>query len=149
MPGQKHGKICLKIGASLLQHTEANDLGHVTSNDSFIQTGFNPDTIRGPDVCYFSYERLPRGPIPEGILAVNPELVIEVRSPSNTWSELFLKVGEYLRAGVLAVVILDSETSTASVFRPNVLQQIIQATEMLTVPEILPGWAMQVGKLFE
>ena len=29
-------------------------------NDSWIQTGSNPDTVRGGDVCFFSYERLPK-----------------------------------------------------------------------------------------
>jgi Uma2 family endonuclease len=78
-----HGKICMTIGALLWQHVQENDLGHVMTNDSWIQTGRNPDTIRGADVCYFSYERLPKGEVPRGLLPVVPDLVVEVRSPRS------------------------------------------------------------------
>jgi len=57
------------------------------------QTHSNPDTVRGADVNFYSYERLPKGKVPEGFLPVVPDLIVEVRSPSERWVEMYAKVG--------------------------------------------------------
>src|SRR4051794_26780027 len=145
----KHGKICLTIGHLICAYLESHDIGHAMSNDSWIRTGSNPDTVRGGDVCFFSYERLPKGEVPEGLLPVVPDLVVEVRSPTDGWSEIFTKVGEYLGAGVRVVIVLDAASQTASVYRPEELQQIFHNGDELVVPELLPGFAVAVRRLFE
>src|ERR1035441_8804875 len=66
VPWPKHGKICMTIGHLVCNYVDAHDVGHVMSNDSWIQTGTNPDTVRGGDICFFSYDRLPRGEIQIG-----------------------------------------------------------------------------------
>ena len=149
MPYPKHGKTCMSMGSFLHNYAEKNDHGHVMSNDSFVQTGTNPDTIRGADLCYFSYQRLPKGKIPDGLLPVVPNLVVEVRSPSELWTELFAKVGEYLKAGVDVVIVLDAKSASASVYRPDELQQIFHNGDALVVPDVLPGFSVPVQRLFE
>jgi Uma2 family endonuclease len=147
MPGLEHGKICMKIGALIFNHVEARDLGHVMSNDSFVRTG--RDSVRGADVLFYSYERLPKGqPIPRTMHQQVPDLVVEVKSPSDNWTELFGKVVEYLRAGVRVVVLLDPESATASVYRPNELQRVLHNGDELTLPDVLPGFAVPVNRLF-
>lgn len=148
VPWVKHGKICLRIGALIYQHVEANDLGHTASNDSWIRTGSNPDSVRGADVCFFSYERLPRGDIPEGLLPVVPELVVEVRSPSDRWKEIVVKAGEYLTAGVKVVAVLDPATASVTVYRPDELQQVLHNSDEWTLPDVLPGFSVVVENLF-
>jgi Uma2 family endonuclease len=149
MPSPKHGKICLTIGYLILDHVLEHDRGHAMSNDSFVRTRTNPDTVRGADVCYYSYERLPRGAVPEGLLAAVPDLVVEVRSPSDNWSEIFTKVGEYLGAGVRVVLVLDAASTSASVYRAQELQQIFHNGDELVVPDVLPGFTVTVSRLFE
>src|SRR5262245_15247097 len=83
MTTPSHGKLCARLTALIYAHADANDLGHVMSNDSRVRVG--PDSVRGGDVLYFSYERLPKGDVPEGLLPVAPDLVVEVRSPSDRW----------------------------------------------------------------
>src|SRR5207248_1549779 len=100
----------------LRKHFDANPLGHVLSNDSCIVTERNPDTVRGADVAFYSYERVPRGPIPPGLLSVPPDLVFEVLSPNDRWSDVHVKVAEYLHAGVQAVCVLDDSTRSVHVF---------------------------------
>jgi Uma2 family endonuclease len=145
----KHGKICAIIAYLLADVALKKDCGHIMTNDSFVQTRKHPDTVRGPDVCYYSYERLPKGEVPDGLLPVSPDLVVEVRSPSDTWSEVFTKVGEYLGAGVRVVIVLDVASNSASVYRPEELQQIFHNSDELTVPELLPGFAVAVHRLFK
>ena len=149
MPGLEHGKICMTIGVLIYLHVKAHDLGHVMSNDSSVQTGSNPDTVRGGYVIFYGYERLPRGNVPKGLAPVAPDLVVEVRSPSDRWNEIMVKAGEYLKVGVRAVVVLDPKTATATVYRDDELQQIFHNGDSLTLPDVLPGFSVAVSRLFE
>ena len=72
-----------------------------------------------------------------------------MRSPTDRWGDIFAKVGEYLQAGVRAVVVFDPTTATASVYRPDELQQIFDNGDELTLPDVLPGFAVPVKKSFE
>jgi Uma2 family endonuclease len=145
----KHGKICAKIARLIGNHVEERDLGHVMSNDSYVKVKSDPDLVRGADVSFYSYERLPKGEVPEGILPVSPDLVVEVRSPSDRWIDVFEKVVEYLGVGVRVVVLVDAVSLTASVYRPDELQRIFDNGDELTVPDVLPGFAVAVRLLFE
>ncbi len=144
----RHGKACARMTRYLDEFAETHDLGHVMSNDTFVKVATNPDTLRGGDVLFASYERLPKGDIPPGVLDVIPELVVEVVSPSNLWTGLFTKVDEYLAAGVKVVVILDGDSKTASTYRPKMVQDIYRVTDTLTLPDVLPGFSVPVAKLF-
>jgi hypothetical protein len=76
----------------------ADNAEPVTCYDSFVRTRKDPDTLRGTDICYFTYERVPKGEFPEGLLPIVPDMAIEVRSPSERWTQVFAKVLEYLEA---------------------------------------------------
>ena len=77
-----------RLGESWATYAEEHDLGRVMSNDSGIITERDPDTVRGADVAYYSYARLPKGPLPAGYGPEVPELVIEVRSSGDSWREI-------------------------------------------------------------
>jgi Uma2 family endonuclease len=78
-----------------------------------------------------------------------PRLVLEVLSPSETWVNVLRRIATHLKAGVKVVVILDPRSETASVYRPDVVQEVLRAADTLTVPEVLPGFAVAVATLFE
>jgi Uma2 family endonuclease len=149
MPNFVHGKVCRKVSKYIGNFVDDHELGHCLSNDTFIQVTEDPDTVRGPDVFYISYSRVPRDTSTNDLLKITPELVVEVRSPSNTWSALYTKVGEYLEIGVGAVVLFDPDTATATVIRPNELQQILEIDDTFELPDILPGLAVPMKKFFE
>ncbi len=149
MPSLKHGKVCYRVTIAIGAFIEQRDLGHVMTNDSWVVVGRGPDTVRGSDVCYFSYSRLPKGKVPDGLIEAVPELVFEVRSPSDRWTDLIAKMLEYLRAGVSVVVVLDPRTESASVFRPDERQEIFEAADDLIVPDELPDFRVSVQSLFE
>ena len=83
------------------------------------------------------------------MLEVAPELVIEVRSPSDLWTDALEKVLDYLRIGVRAVVILDPKTESASVFRSGARQETFEKDQILTIEDVLPGFAVPVARFFE
>jgi Uma2 family endonuclease len=53
-----------------------------------------------------------------------------------------------LGAGVQAVVILDPKTTSATLFRSDARQEMDEADEALTVPDLVPGFAIPVGEFF-
>jgi Uma2 family endonuclease len=108
-----------------------------------------PDTVRGPDVAYYSYERVPQGPLPDGLLSASPDLVFEVRSPSDRWSELHTKVAEYLNADVKAVCVLDDDTRTMHVFYADREPRVLTASDDLSLSEILGDFRVKVQRFFE
>jgi Uma2 family endonuclease len=147
-PGRRHGQVCYRAARVLGHYIEQHDLGHVLTNDSGVITERNPDTVRGADVAYYGYARLPKGPLPEGYGPEVPDLVIEVRSPSERWSDLYRKIGEYLDVGVRAVVVLEPEARIAQVFFPDAMPQKLGPEEELTLPEILGDFRVPVGQFF-
>ena len=147
-PGARHGEVCGEAAFLLTTYVRQHDLGRVLTNDSGVITERNPDTVRGADVAFYSYARLPKGPAPMGYPAVAPDLVVEVRSPSERWSDLHEKIGEYLKAGVRAVVVLDPEERTAHVFTDAAAPYSLSPEEELTLPEILGDFRVPVGRFF-
>ena len=148
-PDRKHGYVCLKAGRRFGNFVDERDLGRVMSNDSGVITEHGPDTVRGADVAFYSYARLPRGPLQTGYGPEVPELVVEVRSASDRWGEIHEKVAEYLGAGVLVVVVLDPGPQTAHVFSADDPPRVLRAEDELTLPGILDGFAVRVGTFFE
>ncbi len=146
MPGLEHGKVCQNFAGYIWMHVREHDLGHVMSNDSWVRVG--GDTVQGGDTLYYSYERLPKDqPVPKKAHTVAPDLVGEVKSPSDRWMDLFTKLGEYLKAGVRVVVILDPAKRTVSVYRDDE-QTVLREGDTLTLPDVLPGFSVSVARLF-
>jgi Uma2 family endonuclease len=149
MPYPRHGQICSKIARIVGNFADENDSGHLVTNDSGIVTEREPDTVRGADAAYYSYARVPRGPFPQGYLSVLPELVFEVRSPWDRWSDILIKVGEYLNAGVIVVCVLDPEPQTVHVFYADRPVHVLTADQELTLPEVLGSFRVLVRRFFE
>lgn len=149
VPDRRHGYVCGRADRLFGNFVDEHDLGRVLANDSGVITEREPDTVRGADVAYYSYERLPRGVLPKGYGPEIPELVVEVRSSSDRWREVMEKVSEYLRAGVLVVVVLDPEPRTAHVFAADAAPSVLGPDDELTLPDVLDGFAVRVGRFFE
>ena len=148
-PDRRHGYVCLKAGRMFGNFVDEHDLGRVMSNDSGVITERDPDTVRGADVAYYSYARLPKGPLPTGYGPEVPELVVEVRSASDRWRDIHEKVAEYLRAGVLVVVVLDPKSQTAHVFGADEAPRTLRPEDELVLPGLLEGFRVRVGRFFE
>ncbi len=143
-PGFRHGVIANRVGRLIGNHVAERKLGWVTSNDSGVPTRRGPDTVRGPDVAYYSFSRIPADQPPEGYPEVAPELVVGVRSPSNTWRAINTKVWEYTAAGVKVVCVLDPEAACLWVYTPDQPPRRLTADEELTLPEVFPDFRAPV-----
>jgi Uma2 family endonuclease len=139
----------MQTGYLLRRYLEEHPVGQVLSNDSGVITERDPDTVRGADIAYYSIERLPKGPIPEGLLDVAPDLVFEVLSPSDRWSDVQGKVAEYLDAGVRAVCVVDDDSRSIHLFHPDQPMRVFKSTEEFTLPAILGDFRVKVERFFE
>lgn len=148
MPGYRHGRICNRIGALLRTFVDAHDLGDVLNNDAGVITERGPDTVRGPDVSFYSYARVPKGSVPVGYPPAAPELVFEVFSPFDRWPDTLAKAGEYLKAGVEMVCVVDPEHETVTVYDARQPGRTYAADEELAFPEWLGGLSLRVRDLF-
>jgi Uma2 family endonuclease len=147
-PNFEHGTFCFKIAYRLGRFLETNDLGHITTNDSGIITERNPDTVRGPDIAFFSYTRLPREyGRTKKYPPVAPDIAIEVLSPSDEWKEVLNKVGEYLIAGVSVVCVVDPQNDEVRLYFPDRPEQVLSRIDRLTFPSILPGFELSLSNL--
>lgn len=148
-PPPRHGEICMQAGYLLRRYLEDNPIGRVVCNDSSMLTERNPDSVRGPDVSYYSYKRVPKGPLPAGLLPVAPELVLEIRSPSDRWSELHVKIAEYLRVDVKAVCVFDDDTRSVHVFYADREPQVLTVDDEFSLPSILGDFRVKTAQFFE
>ena len=149
VPLPRHGQICGQVAWILRRFVEQHDLGHVLTNDSGVITARDPDTVRGADVAFYSFKKIPQGPLPNEYLQVTPDLVVEVLSPGDRWSRVLAKVAEYLDAGVATVCVLDSTTRSAHLYTADAPSRAFQEDEVLTLSGILEGFQVIVRQFFE
>ena len=146
-PNFEHGAICVNIGVLLVQHVRPRQLGRVVSNDSGVKTA--PDSVRGADVAYFSYERLPKHVTPRGYPDVPPEVVFEVMSPDDVFRDVMEKTDEYLAVGVDLVFVVDPGREQAMMLRKGELGTVFRLADELVFPGVLPEFRLPVRSLFE
>jgi len=149
LPKPRHGEICNRAGRIFGNCAEDRDLGRVLSNDTGVVTERGPDTVRGADVSFYSFARVPKGPLPDHYLDVPPDLVVEVISPSDRWPKALAKVAEYLDAGTAVVLVLDDKRRIAHLFRADGTTRMLGPDEELTIPELFDDFRVLVGRFFE
>lgn len=148
MPNYRHGAVCSRVARVLGNFVEDNGLGTVISNDSGIVTRRNPDSVRGADVAFYSYARMPKGVEPQSYAPQLPELVLEVKSPSDTWKDILTKTAEYLQAGVTNVCVVDPDNETVTIYYANQHDVKLEGDAVFTLPDLLPNFAVPIARFF-
>ena len=139
------------IAGILLQwlnnYLDTNRIGVATGADGM--TRLFGDTVRGPDVAFVAWNRMPDGRIPTvPIPDLVPNFVIEVLSTSNTYAEMSRKRREYFHAGVEILWMVDHRTRTVTVFRSAQEAAEYKDKEIIDGGQVLPGWKVNIGELF-
>lgn len=144
----RHGRVCGEALQLFGKLVEERGLGRLVTL-SGVLTGRDPDTVRGVDISFYGYRRMPRGPIPAGYAAEMPEWAVEVVSAFDRWSYVLAKFAELLIAGIQTVIVLDPEPRTAHVFGADEPPRVLGAEEELTVPGVPEGFRVRVNRFFE
>ena len=149
VPTPRHGQICSKIDRIVGGHADQHRLGHVIVNDAGIRTRRGPDTVRGADVAFYSFSRVPPGPLPKGYLDVAPEVVFEVRSENDRWTQILVKVVEYLAAGVRLVCVLDPVNESLIAYQDDKFPITMHNSDEFHFPQLLSDLRVPVCRFFE
>jgi Uma2 family endonuclease len=91
----------------------------------------HPDTVRAPDVAFVSADRLPPPAQRVFFLALAPDLVVEVLSPSDRARDVHDKMHEYLAAGVRLVWLVDPRAQRITVYLPDRTARTLGAADTL------------------
>ena len=105
-------------------------------------------TVRRPDLAYLTekkWKTLARSKIP---VSTMPDLVVEVLSRSDAITDFNHKVNDYLLAGIGELWLVYPEDHEIHIRRGKSVQ-ILQTGDRLESPELLPGFSVEVTKVFE
>ncbi|MCS6782415.1 MAG: Uma2 family endonuclease [Gloeomargarita sp. SKYG98] len=114
-------------------------------------TGFRlPNgAIRSPDVAWIPKEKWDRL-TPEqrrGFAPVCPDFVVELLSPSDDKSLVQAKLQEYLDNGARLGWLVDPQTRTVTIYRPQQPPQTVDFAQPLTGDDVLPGLVIDLRRL--
>ncbi len=122
--------------------------GRVTV-ETGLPTETDPDTVRGPDVAYWSYARLPADQVPDVYAEVPADLVVEVLSPDDSHRRIAQKIREYFAVGVRLVWVANPNDRTVTVYTKPGGGTVHWADDTLTGGDVLPGFTCPVASFFE
>ena len=145
--GWRESLIASLLCELLRQYLRVHDLGLVSGPDGFVR--ILRSQVRGPDVAFVSWDRLPDGKVPEErVPELVPDLAIEVLSDDNTYAEMARKRREYFHAGVRQVWMIDIEERTVAVYSDITKHELFEETQSLSGGDILPGLEISLTALF-
>lgn len=146
--GAEHGETEGEFVFHLRLYLSAPNAGRVYTGDTGFLFDRDPLTVRAPDVAVVRAERLPPKNERRGYLALVPDLVVEIVSPSERPSDIDAKVAFYLAHGVPLVWVAYPVTGTAEVYRPGALPRRLGPADALNGEEILPGFRLPLAAVF-
>ena len=144
--GDPHGESVTLTGYALTHYARSNRHRVVRNGDPGYWLERDPDTVRAPDVAWFSPGRLTRGR--RGYHEIVPDLAIEIKSPSNSWPEMAAKARMWLSYGSQQVWVADPPTATVTIYRLDVTPVTLGEEDVLDGGELLPGFSAPVRRLF-
>lgn len=147
--GQEHGEIVMKLGHRLMSFIEPGKLGRLVASNSGVLLERDPDTVREPDLAYFSAERMPPGRRVTGYSEVAPDLVVEIVSPSDSDREINDKARMWLSYGVRLVWVVHPDTRTVDLHREGHSVAILTEADTLDGLEVLPGFTCAIREIFD
>jgi len=147
MAGLEHGIVGDRLASRASVYADDHDLGA----GAFAETRFtierSPDTSIGPDWAFIAKERLPH-PAPKGYAAIVPDLILEVRSPSDTAEEAEAKMQRWIRAGVRLGWELNIKDRVLTVYHPEQAPRTIDIDGVIDGEDVLPGFTFSMRRLF-
>jgi Uma2 family endonuclease len=145
--GWRESLIAMALGRIMSEFVLSRNLGVVSGPDGFIR--ILRTQVRGPDLAFVSWGRLPGGKVPEDkVPELVPDLAIEVLSEGSTYAEMARKRREYFHAGVRQVWMVDIEERTVAVYSDITKYELFDETQSLSGGDILPGLEISLSALF-
>jgi Uma2 family endonuclease len=142
--GYESDEVASSFSGQLYNWVKPRKLGRVTGAGA----GFNlPNAnTRAPDVSFVLAERLRISP--RSFADITPDLMVEVKSPTDSLKKLREKIQEFLTVGTQIGILINPENHTLEIYRLNQDAVVLTDGAVLTLPDLLPGWEMAVSELW-
>jgi len=144
----EEGRLACRVGILIESWADEHSAGRVVTNIGVI-VEHAPDTVRGADIAFYSYDRLPKSMSPSGFLDIPPTLIVEIVGKGSGWNELLEKVCEYLQMGVDLVWVFDASSRRLHVFRKDAEPVILESTGRIENEPCLPKFSLKIEDLFD
>jgi len=145
--GWRESLIAVVLCQLLSEFSRSQNLGLVSGPDGFMR--ILKSQVRGPDVAFISWHRLPNGTVPQdAVPEIVPDLAIEVLSAGNTYAEMSRKRREYFHAGVRQVWMVDLSERTVAVYTDITKYDMFDEHATLSGGDILPGLQISLSEVF-
>jgi Uma2 family endonuclease len=142
-----HGLICTNVITALEAYLNQNDIGYIFDSSTTFKL-VNLSRKRLPDVSFVLYEKIPEVEDEEGEIV--PDLVVEVISKNDIWSEILQKRSQYLAAGVRLYWLVDPTDMAVFIYRPNTELRVltVMGNGELDGEDVLPGFKLPISRVF-
>ena len=147
-PGFRHGEITVRLTIALGTYVDTRHLGRVVAGDAGFKLQSDPDTVRGADIAFVSWERMPQES-PVGFPPLGPDLVVEVLSPGDRPAETLAKIADWLSGGTRLVWVIDPERRLARIYRQDGSESMLDEADALEGEDILPGFTCALDAVLE
>ncbi len=144
-----HGIYTMRVSLPIAQFVEDHGLGVVFGAETgfVLQHADGAESVLAPDMAFLAAERIP-DPLPEGFWRIPPDLVVEIRSQSESQQEVARKTALWLEAGVRLVWNVDPFRQQVSVHRADGVSRTLRIDDTLSGEEVLPGFELPLRRIF-
>ena len=101
----------------------------------------------GPDVSFFSADKVALVDYTKRVQRFVPDLAIEIASPNNTYDELIRKKNRYRAAGTAEIWLISAENREIAI-HSQCGDRILRSGDTIT-SDLLPGFSVTIDALFD
>jgi Uma2 family endonuclease len=143
-----HGIYTMRVSLPIAQFVEERGLGVVCGAETgfVIQHADGTESVLAPDMAYIAAERIP-DVLPEGFWRIPPDLVVEIRSRSESQREVAQKTVMWLEASVRLVWNVDPYRQVVSVHRAKGTEQTLHIDDTLSGEDVLSGFELPLRRI--
>ena len=143
--GDQEGVVIARIGWLMGNFCESVDAGPVTVSSGYLLER-NPDTVCCPALAWVAMGRVD-GRV-RGFAELAPDLVVEVKSPSNSNREMADRALMWLGDGTRMAVVADPVPETLTVYLPGQPPRVLSESDIFDGGDVLTGFSEPVWKFF-
>lgn len=142
--GYESDEVAAEMIAQLRNWVRPRKIGRVAASNAGFRLP-NSD-LRAPDASFVLAERLRRSP--KSFAQLAPDLTVEVKSPSDNLEDVRAKIREFLALGTKVGILINPDNRIVEVYYSGQEAIILRDGDVVTVPDLLPGWEVQVSDLW-
>jgi Uma2 family endonuclease len=141
--------ICVGTELELWRRQQQTPSGQVLGGEVGVRLSRDPDTTVGVDVVYVSADVIVHQMQETTLIDGVPTLAVEILTPNDTIEEIREKIIVYQSAGVPLVWVLNPYDRIVMAYRLDAERESFNVHEELPGEPQLPGFRVQVARLFE